>query len=94
MTPYKIELIMSYCSYYQAQVERSLCWFLAATLRSFEHLSFDRSLDGGVTSTFEFFVPQEMEGQFERIMEYYLHKGIVKNIQKLPNRLLDPKELV
>ncbi len=35
---------MKLCAYYQAQVKRSDTWFLTATLRSFEHLCFDRAL--------------------------------------------------
>ena len=84
---------MNYCKYYQAQVKRSECWFFAAILRSFEHMAFDRTLDLK-NSIFEFFVPDAMEDQFLSLMDYFQDAGIVSNLQKLPNRLLDPKEIV
>jgi hypothetical protein len=80
---------MVYSSYYQAQVQEKETWFLVATLRSFEHLMFDRTLDK-TTSTFEFFVPQDREATFLAVMQYYSDKGIIKNLVKLPNRLMDP----
>jgi len=79
---------MNYCLYYQAYVVPSQCWFLAATLRSHEHLAFDRTLDVE-KSIFEFFVPSVNEPYFLELMQYYQEKGIVKNLQKLPNRLIE-----
>jgi len=84
---------MNHCSYYQANVKRSECWFLAAIFRSYEHLAFDRTLDLS-TSLFEFFVPESMEKEFLKIMSYFQEKGIVRDLKKLPNRLLDPAEKV
>lgn len=78
---------MSYCFYYTAYVTPAHCWFLAATLRSHEHLAFDRTLDVE-KSIFEFFVPQINESYFLELMDYYQKAGIVKNLQKLPNRLM------
>lgn len=74
-----------YCSYYQANVERERCWFLTASLRSYEHIAFDRTLDPA-TSLFEFFVPESTEKYFLTVMEYYQSQGLIKNLQKLPNR--------
>ena len=75
-----------YCSYYQANVERELCWFVTATLRSYEHISFDRTLDPE-TSLFEFFVPSSTEEYFLEVMKYFHKEGLVRNLTKLPNRL-------
>lgn len=82
-----------YCSYYQAQVQRELCWFVTACLRSYEHVSFDRTLDPA-TSLFEFFVPQSTEKYFLEVMAYFESQGLIRNFQKLPNRLENPAELV
>ena len=82
-----------YCSYYQANVERELCWFVTATLRSYEHVSFDRTLDPA-TSLFEFFVPQSGEDCFLSLMSYYEGEGLISNFRKLPNRLEDLTEQV
>jgi hypothetical protein len=75
-------------SYYQAHVKRELCWFVAATLRSFEHLAFDRTLDTE-TSLFEFFVSPSTENYFLEIMSFYQEEGLINNLVKLPNRLAD-----
>ena len=75
-----------YSSYYQANVQRELCWFVTATLRSYEHLAFDRTLDQA-TSLFEFFVPSSTEKYFLEIMSYYQEEGLVTNLVKLSNRL-------
>jgi len=82
-----------YCSYYQANVERELCWFVTATLRSYEHVSFDRTLDPA-TSWFEFFVPESTEDCFLSVMSYYEAEGLISNFRKLPNRLEDLSEQV
>lgn len=75
-----------YCSYYQAHVERELCWFVTASLRSYEHVAFDRTLDPE-TSLFEFFVPTSTEKYFLEVMTYFESQGLVSGLQKLPNRL-------
>ncbi|MCX5922684.1 MAG: hypothetical protein NTX86_05160 [Candidatus Dependentiae bacterium] len=78
-----------FCSYYQAHIRKEECWLLTATLRSFEHIAFDRTIDKS-QSIFEFFVPQGMEGQFLELMAYYEKTGLVSNLTKMPNRLIDP----
>ncbi len=77
----------AYCSYYQAQVSRELVWFMVATLRSFEHVVFDRTLSKS-DSVFEFFVPAAQEQIFSELMAYYQQQGIVQQVYKLQNRLL------
>ena len=77
-----------YSSYYQANVKKELCWFITATLRSYEHLAFDRTLDPE-TSLFEFFVSPFSENFFLEIMSYYQEEGLITNLVKLPNRLAD-----
>lgn len=84
---------MEYCIYYQAYVQEKNCWFLVATLRSFEHLAFDRTFDKS-RSIFEFFVPSNNEPYFLEIMNYFVKNGIVSNLEKLPNRLLDDTAVV
>jgi hypothetical protein len=82
-----------YCSYYQAYVERELCWFVTASLRSYEHVAFDRTLDPA-TSLFEFFVPSTTEKYFLTIMAYFESVGLVFDLKKLPNRLENSAEQV
>lgn len=79
---------MDYSLYYQALVSIPETWFVTATLRSFEHLTFDRTLDVE-QGLFEFFVPIEMEPTFLEIMYYFEKNGIVSSIKKLDNRLQD-----
>lgn len=74
-----------YCLYYTAHIERKRCWLLTSVLRGTEHVVFDRSLDP-VESTFEFFVPEAMEPVFLDIMAYMGKEGVVRNLEKLPNR--------
>ena len=82
---------MTLCSYYQAKIKKSDTWFLTATLRSFEHLCFDRALKKE-DSLFEFFVPQNLEPYFLTIMDYYQQQGIVMGLKKLSNRLENSQE--
>lgn len=77
---------MQYCSYYQAHVPREHCWFLTATLRSYEHIAFDRTLDKE-QSIFEFFVPETMEPLFLQVMDRFEKEGNIRDLKKLPNRL-------
>jgi hypothetical protein len=82
-----------YSLYYQANVVPELCWFVTATLRSYEHLAFDRTLDPQ-TSLFEFFVSPSAENYFLEIMSYYQKEGLVSNLVKWPNRLADSAQQV
>jgi hypothetical protein len=82
-----------YCSYYQANVQRELCLYMVAALRSFEHLAFDRTLDA-TTSLFEFFVPTSTEEYFLTLMNHLESEGLIYDFKKLPNRLADSSEQV
>jgi len=77
---------MNYCSYYRAKVNRSLTWFFVATFRSCEHIGFDRTFDAQ-EGIFEFFVPQDLEENFVKIMNHYHDIQIISELKKLPNRL-------
>lgn len=84
---------MNYCLYYQAQIISKDVWFVVATLRSFEHLVFDRTLDKA-NSIFEFFVPEKNEKIFVDFLEHFKKIGLITYYSKLENRLLDPSETV
>lgn len=77
---------MSYCVYFQAHVVKEHCWYLTAILRSYEHVAFDRTIDVA-TSRFEFFVAPHLEDVFLKLMNFFVERGIVTGLQKLPNRL-------
>lgn len=78
---------MNICLYYQAQVQKSNTWYLTAVLRSFESLAFDRSIDK-LSSTFEFFVPKDLEPYFLDLMSYFESIGLISDLKKAPNRLV------
>lgn len=82
---------MNYCSYYQAYVDKTFCWYVVAILKSYEHLAFDRTLDTP-TNLFEFYVPESREQEFLQLMNYFKEQHLVNNLQKLPNRLADPTQ--
>lgn len=82
-----------YCSYYQAQVNKKDTWFLVSTLRSFEHLVFDRTLDKE-KCIIEFFVPEDLEHYFVELLEYFKREHVIFDFQKMENRLLDPSQIV
>lgn len=82
-----------FCQYYKAQVTKSEGTFFVAIFRSFDHIAFDRTLDKQ-NQIFEFFVPPLMEKQFLHVMDFFEHKGVIKNLEQLPNRLLDDTEKV
>ena len=79
---------MKFCTYYQAQVSRRETSYFTALLRSFEHLTFDRTLDKE-RGLFEFFVPEGFEDVFCTIMQHFIDAGIVSEFKELPNRLCD-----
>jgi hypothetical protein len=78
---------MNYCSYYQAYVDKTFCWYVVAILKSHEHLAFDRTLDNQ-TNLFEFYVPESREAEFLQVMNYFRQQHLVNDLKKLPNRLL------
>ena len=77
---------MRFGLYYQAEVDPKWTWYFVAILRSFEYMVFDRTLDK-TTGTFEFFVPEGMEGSFLNILSHFEKEGIVSGVRQLPNRL-------
>lgn len=83
----------SYSLYYQASVARTTSWFVVAVLKSFDHVSLDRTIDVQ-NSVFEFFVPHAMEAPFLEIMTELAAQGYVSNLQKMENRLQSNLELV
>ena len=79
---------MSYCHYYQAQVPNPKNHiFLVGSLKYFDNMCFDRTLDKE-NNLFEFFVPDSQKEQFLRIMKRLEKKGIVKDLTNLPNRFM------
>jgi hypothetical protein len=78
--------------YYQATLERSLCWFVVASLKTYDHLCFDRTINTK-ESIFEFFVSPDMEELFLAVMCYFQNKHLVTNLVKLPNRITRLAEL-
>ena len=77
-----------FCAYYQATVRKPDVLFLVATLKTGEHICFDRALDPA-TSRFEFFVAPAYEEQFVEIMRMFEKEQMVQDVKKLPNRLID-----
>lgn len=67
------------------------CWYFVAILRSCTHLVFDRTIEKK-TSLFEFFVPTDMEPRFLLFMKEFEQQGIVSNLTKKQNRLVDPHQ--
>jgi len=61
---------------------------MVATLRSFEHIAFDRTVDKD-NSIFEFFVPVGLESHFLDVMAHYKATGLITTLDKLPNRLAE-----
>lgn len=82
-----------YCHYYQAHVMREQAWFFVAVARSYEHVMFDRTFDVH-KSIFEFFVPVDMEVHFLEIMNTLQKQGVISDVCKMDNRLLDPSQIV
>jgi hypothetical protein len=78
---------MSYCSYFQATVSKKDTWFFVATVRSYDHMMFDRTIDT-TKGLFEFFVPLDYESQFLQVMDYYIRNNIVHDLKKMENRLI------
>ncbi len=75
-----------YCAYYQAEVVKEKTWFLVSTLRSHEHLAFDRTYDKA-KGIFEFFVPAELEPYLVAFLKTMKERGIVRSFEKQANRM-------
>ncbi len=78
---------MNYSLYYQAHATRELCWMVTSSLRFVEGIAFDRAFDKD-QSIFEFFVSPDLEDEFLDVVRKLEREGILSNIQKLPNRLV------
>ena len=77
-----------YCLYYVAKVKRELCWVLSSALRGTENVAFDRALDK-VESTFEFFVPKDMQKPFLQVMDYLIKQEVIIWLEEHKNRLIN-----
>jgi hypothetical protein len=77
----------SFCTYYQAYIERAKVVEIIGILKSFDHICFDRSIDPA-TSLFEFFVPKDQEPIFLALMNYFTKQRTVHGLKELPNRLM------
>lgn len=89
------DTLSSACLYYQAHIKRQSNLHVVSILKSFDHLCFDRTLDAkgdGANTIFEFFVPPLQEDLFLKLMNYFEREGLVNNLKKLPNRLLNSTE--
>jgi hypothetical protein len=54
-------------------------------------MAFDRTLDTP-TNLFEFYVPEDREQEFLRIMSYFEKEKLVSELTKKQNRLMDPSQ--
>ena len=79
-------IMNNYCLYYQAQAAKPHHLFLVGFLKYYDHLCFDRTLDGE-KGVFEFFVPKDQEPQFLEIMAFMEKKRLVHSLVKSENRL-------
>ena len=75
-----------YSLYYQAQLKKEEALFVVGTLKYFDHLCFDRTIDKEKL-LYEFFVSPAQEDSFLKIMQLLTAKGLVFNLEKLPNRI-------
>ena len=69
-------------AYYRAHIPQEKVWFFVATIRSYDHLVFDRTVDIE-HSIFELFVAPESVAEFERLMVWYTTHEVVYQLQRL-----------
>ena len=79
-----------YSTYFTAELDRKMMWFVTGALRNEAGWAFDRTLDAK-RNLIEFLVAPNYEEEFVKFMRYFEKLGYVQNLQKLPNRY---KELV
>jgi hypothetical protein len=77
-----------YCQYYQAKTNKPKTLFVVGMLRNEENVAFARTLDTQ-KSILEFFVPKDTEKDFLKIMNYFIRKKYVLNLEKMQNRLMN-----
>jgi hypothetical protein len=75
------------CKYYQAEVLKQKTWFLSAVFRNESNVTFARAIEGKNNNVWEFFVPQDQEEHFLRVIKTLESKGIVLSFEEMENRL-------
>jgi len=78
---------MKYSLYFQAHVQKEFCWIVSSTLKYVDGVAFDRTLNK-YESLFEFFVSPDLENSFLDIMQKLIKRGVILDVQKMPNRLM------
>ena len=78
---------MQYSIYYQACVQKELCWMVTATIRYLDHVAFDRTVDKE-NSIFEFYVAPDLEAEFLSVANRLLEHKVFLTLEKLPNRMM------
>lgn len=78
---------MKYSIYYQAHVQKEICWMVTATVRYLDHVAFDRTVDKQ-GSIFEFYVAPDLEDEFLEVAKRLLARKVFLKLEKLPNRLM------
>lgn len=78
---------MKYSLYFQAHVQKELCWIVTSTMRFTEYVAFDRTVNKE-NSVFEFFVSPDLETVFLSLIDKLMKRGVILKFQKMPNRLI------
>ncbi len=79
--------MQKYSIYYQAFVQKELCWMVTATIRYMDHVAFDRTIDKE-NSIFEFYVAPDLEHEFLDVAHRLLKHKVFLSFEQLPNRLM------
>jgi len=77
----------NFCRYYQAKIDKVNTWFFTGILKSYDYVTFERTLDKE-NQIFEFFVPEDMNKDFLDFMNIMISKNIASNLCELKNRLI------
>ncbi|MFA5074596.1 MAG: hypothetical protein WC436_00670 [Candidatus Babeliales bacterium] len=77
-----------YCQYYQSHTQKNKTWFIIGCFKAENNIAFVRTLNKQ-NSILEFFVPEEQEIYFLKLMNYLLQNKYLLDYQKMPNRLLN-----
>ncbi|MFH1644269.1 MAG: hypothetical protein ABIA74_03775 [bacterium] len=75
-----------YSKYYQSHVKKSKTWFIIGSLKNEENLAFVRTLDKK-QGILEYFVPESHEQKFLNLMNYFIQKNLIFNLEEKKNRL-------
>lgn len=76
------------CKYYKANLRRETAWFVSGVFRNEANTVLERCLDKNECE-FEFFVPQDCEAHFLKIISFLHAKGYVLNFSQHENRFQD-----